>query len=134
MNLSVIIPVYNSELLLPNLVRGLRAVLHALADDYQLILINDGSRDRSWDVICDLAAQYDWVLGINLMRNYGQHNALLCGIRAAKYEIIVTMDDDLQHPRKKFPNSSISWPKAMTWFMVFHKRNNTVFGVILPRI
>jgi len=64
----------------------------------ELILINDGSRDRSWDVVRELSTQHDWVRGINLMRNYGQHNALLCGIRAATHEVIVTMDDDLQHP------------------------------------
>jgi undecaprenyl-phosphate 4-deoxy-4-formamido-L-arabinose transferase len=61
-------------------------------------LVNDASHDASWQVIETLAAQYDWVRGIHLMRNYGQHNALLCGIRAARYAIIITMDDDLQHP------------------------------------
>ena len=69
----------------------------------ELILVNDGSRDRSWDVICDLSIEYSWVRGINLMRNYGQHNALLCGIRAARNEIIVTMDDDLQNPPDEVP-------------------------------
>jgi undecaprenyl-phosphate 4-deoxy-4-formamido-L-arabinose transferase len=54
-------------------------------------------------VIRELARQYDWVRGIDLMRNYGQHNALLCGIRAAEYEIVVTMDDDMQHPPEEIP-------------------------------
>ena len=52
----------------------------------------------SWDVICQLAQDHPWIRAINLMRNYGQHNALLCGIRAAQHSVIVTMDDDLQHP------------------------------------
>jgi undecaprenyl-phosphate 4-deoxy-4-formamido-L-arabinose transferase len=78
-------------------------VLNAVARRYEIILVNDCSRDRSWDVICELAANSSSVRGINLMRNYGQHNALLCGIRAAKYEVIVTMDDDLQHPPEEIP-------------------------------
>src|SRR5262249_15996707 len=64
---------------------------------------NDGSRDRSWEVICQLAQEHTSVCGINLMRNYGQHNALLCGIRAAKHEVTVTIDDDLQHPPEEIP-------------------------------
>jgi undecaprenyl-phosphate 4-deoxy-4-formamido-L-arabinose transferase len=103
MNLTVAVPVCNSERLLPDLVERLGPVLAAAADEYELILVNDGSRDRSWDTICELAAKNDWVRGINLMRNYGQHNALLCGIRAARHEIIITMDDDLQHPPEEIP-------------------------------
>jgi glycosyltransferase involved in cell wall biosynthesis len=60
--------------------------------------VNDGSPDDSWAVIAGLAKKYAWVRGVNLMRNYGQHNATLCGIREARYEIAVTMDQDLQHP------------------------------------
>jgi len=60
-------------------------------------------RDSSWDVVCDLARRHPWIRPINLMRNFGQHNALLCGIRAAKYEIVVTMDDDLQNPPAEIP-------------------------------
>src|SRR5262245_30005010 len=103
MNLSVIVPVYNSEQLLPTLVLRLRPVLAMLATKYELILVNDGSRDRSWEVLRELATQHPWIRSINLMRNYGQHNALLCGIRAAKHEVIVTLDDDLQHPPEEIP-------------------------------
>ena len=60
--------------------------------------MNDGSRDRSWDIIGELASGHSWLRGINLMRNYGQHNALLCGVRAARHDVVVTMDDDLQNP------------------------------------
>jgi glycosyltransferase involved in cell wall biosynthesis len=101
--ISVVIPVYRSEAILPELVRRLESVLVAIADDFELVLVNDCSPDRSWDVICDLARQYSWIHHINLMRNYGQHNALLCGIRAVRYDVIVTMDDDLQHPPEEIP-------------------------------
>jgi undecaprenyl-phosphate 4-deoxy-4-formamido-L-arabinose transferase len=97
-SISVVIPVYNSEGSLPELVERLQQSLISLTRHFEVILVNDGSRDRSWEVICQIAQTFSWVHGINLMRNYGQHNALLCGIRAAKYEVIVTMDDDLQHP------------------------------------
>jgi len=95
---SVIIPVFNSQESLPELVSGLLEVMPTLSSAFEIILVNDGSHDQSWQVIQDLAKQYDHVIGINLMRNYGQHNALLCGIRALRYEIAITMDDDLQHP------------------------------------
>ena len=85
------------------LVERLQPVLSALAGPYELVLVNDGSPDRSWEIIEQLAAKHSWVRGIRLMRNYGQHNALLCGIRAARYEIIATMDDDLQHPPEELP-------------------------------
>ncbi|MBN1311706.1 MAG: glycosyltransferase family 2 protein [Anaerolineae bacterium] len=102
-SLSVIIPVYNSADILPVLLQRLDAVLPNLAPQFEVILVNDGSRDSSWDAILRLTQKYPWAYGIHLMRNYGQHNALLCGIRVAKHPIIVTMDDDLQHPPEEIP-------------------------------
>jgi undecaprenyl-phosphate 4-deoxy-4-formamido-L-arabinose transferase len=101
--LSVVVPVYGSEPILPELVRRLESSLSTITSNFELILVNDSSPDRSWEVICELAQENAWICPINLMRNYGQHNALLCGIRAAKYEVIVTMDDDLQHPPEEIP-------------------------------
>lgn len=85
------------------LLKRLAAVFAARTDDYEVILINDGSPDRSWEMICDLAKEYSFVRGINLTRNFGQHNALLCGIRAAAKDIIITMDADLQNPPEEIP-------------------------------
>ncbi len=101
--LSVVIPVYRSQRILPELVRRLEPVLSANAERFELILVNDGSPDESWGVICDLAMEHSWIRPVNLMRNYGQHNALLCGIRSARYALVVTMDDDLQHPPEEIP-------------------------------
>jgi len=101
--LSVVVPVYNSEQSLPILCVRLSHVLPQIAARFELILVNDGSRDRSWQTIQALGQQYPWLRGVNLMRNYGQHNALLCGIREAREELIVTMDDDLQHPPEQIP-------------------------------
>lgn len=89
-------PVYNSAVSLPVLVQRLAAALEGRS--YEVVLVNDGSRDDSWNVIRRLSEGAGRVRGLNLMRNYGQHNALLAGIREARGETIVTMDDDLQHP------------------------------------
>jgi glycosyltransferase involved in cell wall biosynthesis len=101
--LTVVIAVYNAEASLPELCRRLSEVLPRVATQCEIILVNDGSLDRSWEVISELSSQSPIVRGLCLMRNYGQHNALLCGIRAAKYDVIVTMDDDLQHPPEEIP-------------------------------
>lgn len=78
-------------------------MLGTLAERYEVILVNDGSRDGSASVLDEAAYTYEWVRVIHLMRNYGQHNALLCGIRNATNEVIVTMDDDLQNPPEELP-------------------------------
>jgi len=101
--ISAVVPVYNSEATLPELAARIVRALASLSEQFELILVNDGSSDRSWNVICALVEEYPWVRGINLMRNYGQHNALLAGIRAAQYEAIVTLDDDLQNPPEEIP-------------------------------
>lgn len=97
-SLSVVVPVYNAVDTLDDLAERLAEELPLISDAYELILVNDGSRDQSWQAIERLSQLYTWIRGLDLMRNYGQHNALLCGIRAARYEIVVTIDDDLQHP------------------------------------
>jgi glycosyltransferase involved in cell wall biosynthesis len=102
-SISVVVPVYNSQDTLVELVERLEVVLSELADRFEVILVNDGSRDKSWQAICGLAAEHDWVIGLDLMRNYGQHNALLAGIRQARYDLIVTLDDDLQNPPEEVP-------------------------------
>jgi undecaprenyl-phosphate 4-deoxy-4-formamido-L-arabinose transferase len=102
-SISVVTPVYNGEASIAELCRRLAEVLPRISTQHEVIFVNDGSRDRSWETISELSSRSPMVRGLNLMRNYGQHNALLCGIRAAKYEVIVTMDDDLQHPPEEIP-------------------------------
>ncbi len=101
--ISAVVPTYNSELSLPELVGRLQPVLKGAASDYELIMVDDGSRDGTWHVIEELVRDHDWIRGVHLMRNYGQHNALICGIRLARYELTVTLDDDLQHPPEEIP-------------------------------
>jgi len=103
-SLSIVIPVYNSEASLSALLERLAQALPGLSEKYEVILVNDGSRDDSWMKIVTLSQEYGWLRGLNLMRNYGQHNALLAGVRAAQNEVIITMDDDLQHPPEELFN------------------------------
>lgn len=104
--LSLVIPVYGSELVLPELVLQIQKVLAGLKDireNYEIIFICDQSPDHSWRVIQSLSTEYPQVHGILLRMNAGQHNALMAGFAQAKGEIIVTMDDDLQHSPADIP-------------------------------
>lgn len=101
--LSVVVPAYNSAELLPMLAERLASVLSGIKQPFELVVVDDGSRDETWKVIQGLAAAHPWVHGLRNMRNYGQHNALLCGIRSARYDKTITMDDDLQHPPEELP-------------------------------
>jgi glycosyltransferase involved in cell wall biosynthesis len=99
---SVVVPVFGDGAALPELAARLTTVLGS-GDfrDWELILVNDGS--PCWPAIEALTRAYPNIRGINLMRNYGQHNAVLCGIRAARHPGLITMDDDLQHPPEEIP-------------------------------
>ena len=98
LTVSAVIPVYRAEQTLSDLYRQLSDALSELTSVFEIIFVEDGGGDGSWAIIVDLARADHRVRGIKMSRNYGQHNALLCGIRAAKHDIILTMDDDLQHP------------------------------------
>ena len=102
-SLSVVIPVYRGESTLEPLVNDLIKLLPKITTKFEIILVNDDSPDGSWSIITRLADQHKAVRGLRLMRNYGQHNATLCGVREAVYPICVTMDDDLQHPPTEIP-------------------------------
>src|SRR5207302_3484072 len=70
---------------------------------FEVVFVNDGSSDESWKLIARLAAERPNVRGIDLMRNYGQHNALLAGVRSARNQVVVTLDADLQNPPEEIP-------------------------------
>ncbi|HHH39414.1 MAG TPA: glycosyltransferase [Sedimenticola sp.] len=102
-HISVVVPVYRAEATLQELYRRLTGSLAAIDPDFELIMVEDCGGDRSWEIIEQLADADPRVHGLRLARNYGQHNALLCGIRAARGEIIVTLDDDVQNPPEEIP-------------------------------
>jgi glycosyltransferase involved in cell wall biosynthesis len=93
--ISIVIPVFNSKENLAELNRQIKDALHHIA--YELILVNDGSVDESWDVITELSRKDKNILAINLRKNFGQNNALMAGLKYASGKYVVVMDDDLQH-------------------------------------
>jgi glycosyltransferase involved in cell wall biosynthesis len=102
---SVVVPVFNSA---PTLIELHERITAALSSErgptsWELILVNDGSADLSWERIVDLSEEHPEVRGLDLAGNFGQHNALLAGIHAARHEVIVTLDDDLQNPPEEIP-------------------------------
>lgn len=100
---SVVIPVYNSARILPELYERLTRTLQAMGRPYEVIFVDDCGRDHSWQVLQGLVFRHSDTTVVQLMRNSGQSNATLCGLSHARGQIIVTMDDDLQHPPEEIP-------------------------------
>src|SRR6185436_13954473 len=97
--LSIVVPVYRSERILSELVKEVNTFLvsYGLSEHTELLLVNDASPDGSWRAIRDLATANDFVRGISLRKNFGQHSATMAGLHHARGDIVVIMDDDLQH-------------------------------------
>jgi undecaprenyl-phosphate 4-deoxy-4-formamido-L-arabinose transferase len=103
-HLSVVIPVYNSAATLPALVERLVSALEHLNRSFEIVFVDDGSADTSFAVLMALRERYPrHIIAIQLMRNFGQHNALMCGLRHARGSYLITMDDDLQNPPEEIP-------------------------------
>jgi polyisoprenyl-phosphate glycosyltransferase len=96
--ISIVVPVYNARNTLQGLAARLVKVLEQTAYPFEVLLINDGSQDDSWQIIQELAEKDKRFLGFHLLRNFGQINALMCGLKQARFDLALTMDDDLQHP------------------------------------
>lgn len=103
MDISVIVPLYNEEESLPELHAWIQRVMNANQYSYEIIFINDGSTDRSWEVIEELRQKDACVKGIKFRRNYGKSPALYCGFNAAEGDVVITMDADLQDSPDEIP-------------------------------
>ena len=103
MDISVVIPLYNEEESLPELFAWIQRVMKENGFSYEVIFVNDGSTDRSWNVIEDLAAKHPEAKGIKFRRNYGKSPALYCGFEKAQGEVVITMDADLQDSPDEIP-------------------------------
>lgn len=95
---SIVIPVYNSEKIVNKTVEEILKISKINNLNIEIILVNDGSKDNSWEVIKNLAKKYKEIIAINLIKNFGQHNAILCGFSHTKGDYVITMDDDMQNP------------------------------------
>ncbi|MBR1687190.1 MAG: glycosyltransferase [Prevotella sp.] len=103
MDISVVIPLYNEDESIAELYAWIERVMQANSFTYEVIFINDGSTDRSWEVIGELAKKSDHVKGIKFRRNYGKSPALYCGFREAEGDVVITMDADLQDSPDEIP-------------------------------
>ena len=103
MDISVIIPLYNEEESLPELYAWIQRVMEKNGFTYEVIFVNDGSTDRSWQIIEGLAAQSEQAKGIKFRRNYGKSPALYCGFERAQGDVVITMDADLQDSPDEIP-------------------------------
>ena len=103
MDISVVVPLYNEEESLPELYAWIERVMKENNFSYEVIFVNDGSRDHSWDVICDLKSKNPEVKGIKFRRNYGKSPALFCGFEEAQGDVVITMDADLQDSPDEIP-------------------------------
>ncbi|SHE72210.1 Glycosyltransferase involved in cell wall bisynthesis [Bacteroides faecichinchillae] len=103
MDISVVIPLFNEEESLPELYAWIERVMKANGFSFEVIFVNDGSTDHSWEVIEQLKAQSDYVKGIKFRRNYGKSPALFCGFEEAQGDVVITMDADLQDSPDEIP-------------------------------
>ncbi|MFD2513351.1 glycosyltransferase family 2 protein [Pontibacter locisalis] len=102
-DISVVIPLFNEEESLPELVRWIKRVMHAHEFSYEVILVDDGSTDHSWEVVNQLGTEDNAVKGISFNRNYGKSAALNEGFRRCSGEVVITMDADLQDSPEEIP-------------------------------
>ncbi|MBR4925544.1 MAG: glycosyltransferase family 2 protein [Prevotella sp.] len=103
MDISVVVPLYNEEESLPELYGWIERVMKENNFSYEVIFVNDGSRDHSWNVICDLKSKNPEVKGIKFRRNYGKSPALYCGFEESQGDVVITMDADLQDSPDEIP-------------------------------
>ena len=103
MDISVVVPLYNEEESLPELFAWIERVMNANGFSYEVIFVNDGSTDGSWNVIEELSRKHEQVKGIKFRRNYGKSPALYCGFEKAQGDVVITMDADLQDSPDEIP-------------------------------
>ncbi len=127
---SVVVPVYNSQETLDLLFSRTKAVFDNLGKSFEMVFVDDCSKDQSWEKLSKLKEQFpDQIIAIRLSRNFGQHNAVFCGFEHANAEIIITIDDDLQIPPEEIPKLIQSFAKtdADLVYGYFGKKQHSVF-------
>lgn len=130
---SIIVPVYNAEFTLEELVNRLNQVMNKITSLFEIILVNDKSADNSWQAISDLEKQHSHVIGICLEKNSGRHHAIIVGCEKSRGKRAITIDDDLQHRPEDIP--ALIKKKLtldLTPFLPSLNRNNIPAIKILP--
>lgn len=131
-SLSIVVPAYEEQESLPVLCRKINEILDPIYDDYEILIVDDGSRDETWNVVDRLHASDPRILGIKLTRNFGHQNAIMAGFREAHGRAVITMDADLQHPPELIPELINRWQDG---FMVVNTmRQSTEKEPFLKRL
>lgn len=120
--LSIVIPVYNEAEVLPDLFQAIKSVLEPLGVGYEIIVVDDGSTDNTWDVILGVGARDDQVKALRFSRNFGKESAILAGLGSAAGQAVVVMDGDLQHPPEMIPEMFRLWSREGYQVVHGHKR------------
>ena len=134
--LSIVVPVFNEQENIHEFYRRVTEVMAPLSYDYELLFIDDGSRDQSAAMIRELADKDPHVEGYLFSRNYGHQLALTCGLEHAKGDAVISMDGDLQHPREMIPELA---PMRLTTSRIFCRygrcrlNRNSIIWVCMPR-
>lgn len=108
-DISVVVPVYNESANIPELLARLFAVLNTLGRRFEVVVVDDGSRDGSWQALTSASAGAPWLVGLRLSRNFGHQHALLAGLTVARGAAVISMDGDLQHPPEVLPQLVARW-------------------------
>lgn len=134
MKVSIVVPVYNSAKILNILVSELKKNLIDYSNFFEIILINDFSSDDSWEKIKNLKNKNTFIKGINLKRNYGQHSAIFCGLKYCRGELIVCMDDDMQHDPKHIPSMLEQLKNNEVCYVKYMKREHSSIKIFVSKL
>lgn len=110
--LSVIIPVYNEEKQIEGTIQQIKNTISSIDEDFEIIIIDDGSKDKTWDLLKALAAKDRKIIASRFSRNFGKEAALMAGLSMAKGDACITMDADLQHPPELIPQMVSLWKEG----------------------
>jgi len=128
--ISIVVPAYNEEACIPELVRSIHNTFKNLQFNYELIIVDDGSIDNSFEIIREQSKKFSFVKGIKLSRNMGHQAALDCGLNHAYGDAVISMDADLQHPPDLLPEMIRLWDKEEYDIVTTQKLENKEAGII----
>jgi dolichol-phosphate mannosyltransferase len=128
--ISVVIPAYNEQACIPELVQTIKNTLEKSEYEFELIIVDDGSIDNSFQVIKELSKKFKFVKGIRLSRNMGHQAALDCGLKHASGDAVISMDADLQHPPDLLPDMIRLWDKEGYEVITTQKLENKEAGIV----
>ena len=136
-SISVVVPIYNDQEVIAELHRRLRPVLEAITDRYELILIDDGSRDRSWEEMLQVRRSNEHVRAVRLSRNFGQQSAIAAGLSLTSNDLIVLMDSDLQDRPEDIPtllDALLADPQSMMAIAQWEERKDSRMKLAVSRL